>query len=64
MDIAVSSKMALRQGATKEHVHPGPATEEQRRRRAIFDETLRAEVLLACGFVAPRAQIHWVWLSY
>jgi hypothetical protein len=44
MDIAVSPKMARRQGVTKEHVLHGPATKEQRSRRAIFGETLRAEI--------------------
>src|SRR5258708_39653717 len=32
-------------------------TEEQRSRRPVFDETLRAEALLALFFVAPRSQI-------
>jgi len=57
MDIAVSPKTARRQGATKEHILYGSATEEQRSRRAVFGETLRAEVLLDCGFVAPPVQI-------
>ena len=60
MDIAVSPKMARRRGATKEHVrsrHVG-MTEEQRSRRAIWGETLRAEVFLSCGFVARRVQVH------
>src|SRR5580658_9676127 len=69
MDIAVSPKTARRRGSprsraallcsdsTKEHILHGSATEEQRSRRAVFGETLRAEVLLACGFVAPRGQI-------
>jgi len=48
--------MARRQDATKEHVLHGPATEEQRRRRAIFGETLRAEVFFSDGLVARRAQ--------
>ena len=68
MDIAVSPRMARRpafaeatagrQGATKEHVHHGPVTEEQRSRRAIIDETLRAEAFLTRGFVARRVQVH------
>ena len=41
----------------KEHIFYGSATEEQRSCRAVFGETLRAEVFLACGFVAPRGQI-------
>ena len=48
--------MARRRGATKEHVRDGPVTEEQRSRRAILGETLRAEALLSCGFVARRVQ--------
>jgi len=44
--------------STKEHIQHGSVTEEQRSRRAIFDEILRAEGLLDCGFVAPRGQIH------
>jgi len=36
----------------------GSSTEEQRSRRPVFDETLRAEVFLALCFVAPRSQIH------
>jgi hypothetical protein len=35
----------------------GSSTEEQRSRRLVFDETLRAEVLLSLCFVAPRSQI-------
>ena len=58
MDIAVSPRMARRRGATKEHVRYGPVTEEQRSRRAILGETLRAEVFLTCGFVARRVQVH------
>ena len=58
MDTAVSSKTGRRQGATKENILYGYSTEEQRSRRPVFDETLRAEVFLALGFVAPRLQIH------
>ena len=58
MDIAVLPKMARRQGGTKEHVRHGPVTEEQRSRRAIIGETLRAEAFLSCGFVARRVQVH------
>ena len=58
MDIAVSPGMARRRGATKEHVLYGPVTEEQRSRRAIPGETLRAEAFLSCGFVARRVQVH------
>ena len=58
MNIAVYSKMGRRRGVTKEHILCGSATEEQRSRRAIFEETLRAEGLFAWGFVAPRSQIH------
>ena len=57
MDIDVSPGMARRRGATKEHVRRGPVTEEQRRRRAIIGETLRAEVFLPRGFVARRVQV-------
>jgi hypothetical protein len=35
----------------------GSVTEEQRSRRAVFGETLRAEGLLPWVFVAPRFQI-------
>ena len=57
MDIAVSSKTGRRRGATKENILYGSSTEEQRSRRPVFDETLRAEVFLALCFVAPRSQI-------
>ncbi len=56
MDIAVSPKTARRQGATKEHI----LTDLRLRRtksRAVFGKTLRAEVLLDCGFVASPVQI-------
>src|ERR1700739_3011183 len=58
MDTAVSSKTGRRRGATKENILYGSSTEEQRSRRPVFDETLRAEVFLALCFVAPRSQIH------
>ena len=35
----------------------GSSTEEQRSRRPVFDETLRAEVFLSLCFVASRSQI-------
>ena len=57
MDIAVTPQMARRRGVTKEHVLSEPVTKEQRSRRAIWGETLRAEALLAWFFVAPRSQI-------
>ena len=59
MDIAVSSKIGRRRGATKENILYGSLTEEQQSRRPVFDETLRAEVFLPLCFVAPRLQIHW-----
>jgi len=64
MDTAVSSKTERRRGATREPAMAGPCrfrgcgAEEQRSRRPAFDETLRAEVFLALGVVAPRSQIH------
>ena len=58
MDTAVSSKTGRRQGATKENILNGSSTEEQRSRRPVFDETLRAEDLFVLCFVAPRSQIH------
>ena len=57
MDIAVSSKTMRRRGETKENILYGSSTEEQRSRRVVFDETLRAEALLVLGFVASRSQI-------
>ena len=57
MNIAVSPKTARRRGVTKENILHGSSTEEQRSRRAVFGETLRAEALLAWLFVAPRLQI-------
>jgi hypothetical protein len=57
-DIAVSAKRERRRGATKEHVLRGPVTEEQRSRRSLFAETLRAEDLLLWGFVARQSKIH------
>ena len=66
MDIDVSPKTARRRGSpqeraalvcsdlTKEHTRQRSATEEQRSRRAVFGETLRAEALLARFVVAPR----------
>jgi hypothetical protein len=57
MNTAVSSKIGRRQGATKENTLYGSSTEEQRSRRLVFDETLRAEVFLPLCFVAPRSQI-------
>ena len=59
MDTAVSSKTGRRRGATKENTLYGSSTEEQRSRRLVFDETLRAEVFLSLCFVAPRSQIPW-----
>ena len=50
--------MARRRGATKEHVRHGPVTKEQRSRRAIPGETLRAEALLTRRFAARRVQVH------
>ena len=44
--------------AWEAHIPCGSLTEEQRSRRPVFDETLRAEVFLALCFVAPRSQIH------
>jgi hypothetical protein len=41
---------------TKENTPRGSLTEEQRSRRAVFGETLRAETLLARFLVAPRRQ--------
>ena len=49
--------MRRRQGARRENIPGGSSTDEQRSRRLIFGETLRAEVLLALGFVAPPSQI-------
>ena len=43
--------------AWEAHIPGGSSTEEQRSRRPVFDETLRAEVFLALRFVAPRSQI-------
>jgi hypothetical protein len=57
MDTAVSSKTGRRRGATKENILYVSSTEEQRSRRPVFDETLRAEVFLSLYFVAPRSQI-------
>ena len=57
MNTAVSSKTGRRRGATKENTLYGSLTEEQRSRRLVFDETLRAEVLLSLCFVAPWSQI-------
>jgi hypothetical protein len=57
MDIAVSPKTVRRRGVTKENTLHGSLTEEQRSRRAVFGETLRAEALLARFIVAPRFQI-------
>jgi hypothetical protein len=58
MDIDVSTKMARRQGATKENIPCGSSTEEQRSRRGIFGETLRAEILLDFDSVACQVQIY------
>jgi hypothetical protein len=44
----VEFKMARRQGATREHVPLRPATEKQRRRRSIFNSTLRRGSLGDC----------------
>ena len=57
MDFAVSPKTTRRRGVTKEHIPQGSVTEEQRSRRAVFGETLRAEALLSWFFVARRSQI-------
>jgi|SRR5215469_5446943 len=57
MDTAVSSKTVRQRGATKENTLYGSLTEEQRSRRPVFDETLRAEFFLSLCFVAPRSQI-------
>ena len=57
MDTAVSSKTGRRRGVTRENILYGYLTEEQRSRRPVFDETLRAEALLPLFFVAPRSQI-------
>jgi hypothetical protein len=57
MDSAVSSKTGRRRGVTKENILHGSLTEEQRSRRPVFDETLRAEALLSLFFVAPRFEI-------
>ena len=54
---SLSSKMARRQGATREHVPLRPATEKQRRRRSIFNSTLRAAVPWANFRVPPSASI-------
>ena len=43
--------------AWEAHILYGSSTEEQRSRRVVFDETLRAEALLIFCFVAPRSQI-------
>jgi hypothetical protein len=56
LDIAVSPRTARRRGVTKENTPRESLTEEQRSRRAVFGETLRAEALLARFFVAPRFQ--------
>jgi len=58
MDTAVSSKTERRRGETTENILHGSSTEEQRSRRPVFDETLRAEVFLVLGLVASRLQIH------
>src|ERR1700722_9229631 len=44
--------------AWEAHILNGSSTEEQRSRRPVFDETLRAEVFLSLCFVAPQSQIH------
>ncbi len=51
MDTAVSSKTERRRGETRENILHGYLTEEQRSRRPVFDETLRAEALLYLFFV-------------
>jgi len=58
MDTAVSSKTGRRRGATKENIPFGSSIEEQRSRRPVFDETLRAEAFLALRFVAPHLSRH------
>src|SRR5215469_13844310 len=55
MDTAVSSKTGRRRDATKENILHGSLTEEQRSRRPVFDETLRAKIFSALRFVAPRS---------
>jgi hypothetical protein len=57
MDTAVSPKMRRRQGVRRENIPGGSSTDEQRNRRLIFAETLRAEALLNLGFVTSRLQI-------
>ena len=47
MDIAVWPGTGRRRGATKENNRYGSSTEEQRSRRPVPGQTLRAEVLLA-----------------
>src|SRR5258708_2387244 len=51
MDTAVSSKTGRRRGETRENIRHGYLTEEQRSRRSVFDETLRAETILPLFFV-------------
>ena len=58
MVTAVSPKTGRRRGATKENTLYGSSTEEQRSRRLVFGETLRAEIFLVLRFVTPRSQIH------
>ena len=57
MGIAVSPRTARRRGVTKENTPRGSLTEEQRSRRAVFGETVRAEALLARFLVTPRFHI-------
>ena len=56
-DSAQSKSGHLNCRAWEAHIPCGSSTEEQRSRRPVFDETLRAEVFLALCFVAPRSQI-------
>ena len=56
MNAAVSPERGRRQGARKEHPRQWAVTDEQRGRRPLSGETLRAEVLLALFFVAPQLQ--------
>ncbi|HVY71739.1 MAG TPA: hypothetical protein VHH73_17540 [Verrucomicrobiae bacterium] len=57
MNTAVPPKTARRRDVTREHIQKGYVIEAQRSRRAVFGETLWAEVPLPLGFVAPPAQI-------
>jgi hypothetical protein len=58
MNVAVSPERGRRQGVTMEHPRQRAVTEEQRSRRSLSGETLRAEVFLNLFFVAPQLQTH------